>query len=237
MNVFTASQQMFVMFLLIIIGYLCHHYKLITAENNSFLSSLVVNIFNPATIFASVLANSGKRTVDSLATVFAVGLGIYLFLILTAKILVHFTKGSLAQKCITELMYVFANVGFIGIPIVKALLGSDKLIYVAVFILYCNILIYTYGTHTLIRGTGKESSSGFHLSSLKPLINMGTIACTATLIVFLGGFSLPAPITDTFQTLANVTTPLSLMIIGVSVGVQGDILALFTNARRYLFCL
>lgn len=237
MNVFTAGQQMFVMFLLIIVGYLCYRYKLISAENNSCLSRLVINVFNPAMIFASVLANSGERSTDSVLTLFLVSAGLYLFLVICAKLLVMFSGKSAIDKSITQLLYVFANVGFIGIPVVKALLGDDKLIYVAVFNLEYNILFYTYGTQLLQRSIGNVKTSIFSKDSLKPLLNMGTFASVAALIVFLGNYSVPAPLADGIQTLANATTPLSLIVIGVSLGIQGHIFSLFTSWHRYLFCL
>lgn len=237
MNVLTAGQQMFVMFLMIVTGYLSHRSGLVSAANNACLSRLVVNVFNPAMIFASVLANSGKQTKDSVPTLFLVSAGIFLFLILTARILVRFSKSDDKQKCISQLMYIFANVGFVGIPVVKALLGDDKLIYVAVFILEYNILIYTYGTFVLQKTAGSGENTGFCLASLKPLLNMGTLACAATLLVFLSGITLPSPLADSLQMLANATTPLSLIVIGVSLGIQGHLLSLFTSFRRYLFCL
>ena len=66
---------------------------------------------------------------------------------------------------------------------------------------------------------------------------MGTLSCAATMIVFLGKITVPASLSGGLQHLANATTPLSLIVIGVSLGIQGHILSLFTNIRRYLFCL
>lgn len=234
MSVMTATEQMFVIFLLILVGFFCHKKGLISEENNATLSKLVINIFNPAMIFSSVLGNASAGAKDSVASLFMVSTGLFVFLIICSKILVHFTRNTPDQKHITELLYIFANVGFVGIPVVKALLGADKLIYVAIFILEYNILIYTYGIGLLETGDKKKR---FELSNLKPLLNLGTLACIATLIVFLTGFTIPGPIADGLQYLANATTPISLLVIGVSLGAQDSILALFTSWKRYLFCV
>ncbi|MGN0392447.1 MAG: AEC family transporter [Bariatricus sp.] len=239
MNVMTAGLQMFVMFLLILTGYFCYKTHLISKENNACLSRLVVNVFNPAMIFSSVLGNSGSGTVDSIPLLFLVSAGIFLFLIIMSKIFVRIFHETGDQKRITELLYIFANVGFVGIPVVKALLGTDKLIYVAVFILEYNILVYTYGISLLKRGAKEKEppKAAFQLSSLKPLVNPGTIACIATLFIFITGISLPQPLGDGLQYLANATTPISLIVIGVSLGIQADLVSLFTSGKRYLFCL
>lgn len=232
----TAGIQMFIIFLLIVIGFICCKVGLIDKKNNACLSRLVVNVFNPAMIFSSVLGNAAEGTRDSIFTVFLVSAGIYLFLIIIAKPLSRLSGKTLAQRHVAELLYIFANVGFIGIPVVKALLGSDKLIYVAIYMLEFNILVYTYGMY-LLHHTEDSKKTAFRLSDLKPLFNMGTLACAATLFIFLSNLSLPSPVADTLQYLANATTPLSLIVIGVSLGLQENISVLFTNIRRYLFCI
>lgn len=235
MSVMTAGVQMFIIFLLIVVGFFCCKTHLIDKKNNACLSRLVINVFNPAMIFSSVLGNAANGARDSILIVFLVSSGIYVFLIIIAKPLARLSAKNLEQRYVTELLYIFANVGFVGIPVVKALLGSDKLIYVAIYMLEFNILVYTYGMY-LLHHT-EDNKTAFRLSDLKPLFNMGTLACAATLFIFLSGLSLPAPVADTLQYLANATTPLSLIVIGVSLGLQENISVLFTDVKRYVFCV
>ena len=75
------------------------------------------------------------------------------------------------------------------------------------------------------------------MSTLKPLVNPGTIACVATLFIFVTDIVPPQPLSDGLQYLANATTPISLIVIGVSLGIQADLVSLFTSGKRYLFCL
>ena len=42
---------------------------------------------------------------------------------------------------IYRMMMLLPNIGFMGIPIVAALLGTDYIIYVAVYMLFYNIII------------------------------------------------------------------------------------------------
>lgn len=241
MNVMTAGQQMFVIFLLMMAGFLCQRRGLVDATGSACLSRLVVSVFNPAMIFSSVLGNAAVRTEDSLPMLFAVSAGIFIFLIVTAGLLSRFARTTKAEQKIQHLMYVFGNVGFVGIPVVKALLGSEKLIYVAVFILEYNLLLYSYGAFLL----QKKENSRLNLSSLfsretlaalRPCINMGTFACAATFIVFLSGLRVPAPLSDSLMYLANATTPVSLIVIGVTLGMEKHITSLFTSGGRYIFC-
>jgi predicted permease len=75
-------------------------------------------------------------------------------------------------------MLAFPNVGYIGIPLINSIYGPSATIYVAIFILLFNIVIYTYGIALLKGKTGKRFSS----ENLKSILNMGTISCLVTLL-------------------------------------------------------
>ena len=93
-----------------------------------------------------------------------------------------------------------------------------------------NILIYTYGIAVLQGDAGKKLS----FSNLKNILNMGTLSCCITLLVF--SFKIPInPVVQTTVTyLGNVATPLSMMTIGFSLG-RANIFTIFNDKRLYLF--
>lgn len=236
MDVMVAAKQMFIIFLLIMVGYICNKVKMVSESESSVISKLVVNVFNPALIFTSVLSNANTKLDDSLQTLVLCAIGIFVFLIVTSRFLAQLFRDENGLCCVHEVMFIFSNVGFIGIPVVNALLGSDKLIYVAIVILIYNILIYTYGTYLLQSPSNGSKKMQFHLSDLKPLINPGTVVCLITLVFFMFKIPVPSVLSDGLQYLANATTSLSLFVIGVTLGSQKHLLPLFTNAKRYLFC-
>ena len=239
MSAFIALQQMFLIFLLMIVGFICYKLKIITKEYSVCLSALVVNIFNPATIFSSVLSNGEGGAKDSSPLLFATVIALFILTILVSAVLARFCSTKHSMRMSYHMMLVFSNCGFIGIPIVKALFGADKLIYVAVIILVFNVLFYTWGTYLVSKICEEELGlpvEPFGLNTLKPLLNMGTLACLLTLIVFCGNITVPSIAAQGVQYLANATTPLSLMIIGASLASQDSIIALFTSMRRYIYC-
>ena len=59
------------------------------------------------------------------------------------------------------MLTVFGNVSFIGIPLASAVLGSESLIFVSIFNLLFNLLIYTFGVSLLQRAAaGQLKDSG-----------------------------------------------------------------------------
>ena len=146
-------QQMIVMFLMMAVGYLCYKKQILTEEVSKKVSAIVVNVANPCMILSSALTDQqmqGKELVQTLAIVAMM----YAFLLLVAQLLpgiLHIQKESRGAYAA---MTVFANIGFMGFPVLAAMYGNGALLYGAVFQIPFNILIYTYGVAVLTRKPG-----------------------------------------------------------------------------------
>ena len=146
-------QQMIVMFLMMAVGYLCYRRQILTEEVSRKVSAIVVNVANPCMILSSALTDQqmqGKELVQTLAIVVMM----YAFLLLVAQLLpgiLHIQKESRGAYAA---MTVFANIGFMGFPVLAAMYGNGALLYGAVFQIPFNILIYTYGVAVLTRKPG-----------------------------------------------------------------------------------
>lgn len=222
--------QMVIIFLLIMIGFACKKMKMISDENNHCLSQLMVHIFNPAIILSSMTGNEAGSDI-SIGAAFLVSGFLLIFTIVIAAVVSRIlSKEKLGQR-LYQLMFSFSNVGFIGIPVIRALFGAEYLIYVAVFILEYNILIYTYG-YSLLNIEKKQ----WRLRNLKPMANMGTLACAVALVLFFSGIQLPQVVNSTIDYLGDAAVPISLLIIGVNLG-QKSLVSVFLNARTYIFCM
>ena len=230
MSILTVFSQMLIFFALIMVGVACSKKKLVSEENAHGISKLIVNIFNPAIIFSSVLGNSQNKEGNFIFLIVVIaGVMFSTFIIIGGIGSRFFTKDKDEIK-VYKLMTVFSNVGFIGIPLVDSLYGSSAVFYVAIFILIYNILIYTYGISVLQGETGKKIS----FSSLKNVLNMGTLACCITLLVFCFNIPIHPVVQTTVTYLGNVATPLSMMSIGFSLG-RANIFSIFNDKRLYLF--
>ena len=228
-------EQMLVILLLIVTGYVVKKLHMVSSESKKTMSTLVVNVFNPALIISSVLGDPEGRDTGLVLAVFAVAAGMFAALIITGKILSRIGKRDRLEQKVTELMYVFSNLGFIGIPVVKALLGDAYVIYVAVFILIFTVLFYTYGFSLL--DTKKEVHVSFRITMRRVFLNIGTIAALIALVIFFAGIQLPYVLTTTINFLSNVTTPLSLLVIGVTIGEQESLVKIFADKQVYFFAL
>ncbi len=131
-----------------------------------------------------------------------------------------------------NMMTVFGNLGFIGIPVALAVLGSGCMIYAAMFNLVFNILIYTYGMIVMT----SEKEGGREKFDWKKLLNTGNLAAIIAIIVYLADIQLPAIASTALTYMANTVTFLSVLVIGASVA-RLPLKSIFTEGRLYLFIL
>lgn len=146
-------QQMIVMFLMMAVGYLCYRRQILTEEVSKKVSAIVVNVANPCMILSSALTDQqmqGKELVQTLAIVVMM----YAFLLVVAQLLPRILCIQKESRGAYAAMTVFANIGFMGFPVLAAMYGNGALLYGAVFQIPFNILIYTYGVAVLTRKPG-----------------------------------------------------------------------------------
>ena len=146
-------QQMIVMFLMMAVGYLCYRKQILTEEVSRKVSAIVVNVANPCMILSSALTDQqmqGKELVQTLAIVVMM----YVFLLVVAQLLPRILCIQKESRGAYAAMTVFANIGFMGFPVLAAMYGNGALLYGAIFQIPFNILIYTYGVAVLTRKPG-----------------------------------------------------------------------------------
>lgn len=146
-------QQMIVMFLMMTVGYLCYRKQILTEEVSRKVSAIVVKVANPCMILSSALTDQqmqGKELVQTLAIVVMM----YVFLLVMAQLLPRILCIQKESRGAYAAMTVFANIGFMGFPVLAAMYGNGALLYGAVFQIPFNILIYTYGVAVLTRKPG-----------------------------------------------------------------------------------
>lgn len=226
MTILTVFIQMLSLLVMIAAGWIAARTKMIDTHTNSHMSQLIVNIFNPLLVLSSAAGSVGQVPLSRLLTVFLIAIGMFLFFILMGSILAPFFDKDPFQRKIFQLMFVFSNLGFIGIPVVSSVLGAEYVVYVSEFLLIYNLVFYTYGV-TLMRGR-------FALGSLRALVNPGNAACILAMILVLANLPLPGFLRTAVDYLGGAASPLALMAVGFTLA-GANRKEIFGDKRLYLF--
>lgn len=205
MNLSLVSNQVFLLFLLIVSGFIIKKLKVVTDNINKEISSLVINVTLPAFILTSMNQEFTTEILKNSVVIVAISYAVYLFAIIFAKLYTFKMKGN--KKDVYEYILVFANVGYMGYPVVGIVLGEIGIFYAAIYNLAFNVLTWTYGVYLMSRNSDKGVGK-------RNILNPGLVALIIGFSLFLFSLSLPSPIYKTLKMIGGTTTPLSMMFIG-----------------------
>lgn len=238
MSITVVIQQMVIIFILIGIGMILFRRRLLSEEGSKQISGLIINVTNPALLICSALDDGPKASLRDLGIALAAYAAVFVILIAVGFLLPCLLRVPKDLHYAYQMLTVFGNVGFIGIPLASAVLGSESLIFVSIFNLLFNLLIYTLGISLLQRAAGQAEKDVTIPSSgrLQKLVNAGTVSAAVTVIFYLGNFHVPTVISSALSYTGRATTLLSMLVLGVSVA-QIAPKEIFSHPKLYLFTL
>lgn len=257
MSIAVVLQQMIMIFILIGVGMILYRKKMLSEATSKQISGIIVNVTNPALLICSAFGDGPKMSLKELGTALIVFLIIYAILIGVSFLIPRILRVPNRYHYSYQMMTVFGNVGFIGIPLASAVLGTESLIFVSIYNLIFNLLIYTFGISLLQRAAVRQSASGneskanvqnvqtdqsaisdVHVTSplWKKIINAGTISAAATIIFYLGSFPVPVIVSSTLNYMGQSTTLLSMLVLGASVAQMAP-KDIFSHPKLYGYVL
>ena len=227
MDIGNVIEKMIMLFCIMLIGFIGNKAGILDGTGNKKFSALVVNITAPALILASSADENLSGDKNSAILMLLAAFGVYLFLLLLSFLAGAILKKEPGGSGLYRFMTVFGNNAFMGIPVVEAVFGT--VFYAALFNLPNNLLIYSLGSYLLSGKEGKKSSF-----SIKQILNPGTLSAAVALIMFLCNLRFPKPVLGTLQTVGNITTPLSMLVIGSTLA-ETSVKSTFGNWKIYVF--
>lgn len=197
------------LFIIMIIGYVAAKLKFLDKNSETKLSWIVVNLSLPMLVISSVLGKEGKLT--DVMDYLLYGTVFYLACIPFAYICCKLLFVKKKNMGTYQFMLIFSNCSFMGYPVMEAVLGKESIFYMSIFNMPFNVMAFSYGIFLLSRGG--ENSVKFNP---KKLINPGIIASIFAVIIYATGINLPKFLGDACTSLGSITTPLSMIVLGVS---------------------
>jgi len=222
--------QMIILFILLIVGFILQKFNILGENAPKSFTSLILKVTLPAMIIVSMsgmqfspelLLKSGKILLISFSSYFILILLSYPF----AKLLFV----SQEDAGIYRFSIIFSNVGFIGYPVTEAVFGKNAIFYTAILNLPFNLLAFTVGIIILLQGR-KEHKIGV---DIKHFLNPVVVSILIGFGLFLFNIKLPDVIQGSLDMLGGVTSPISMIVIGMLLA-RGDWGKVFLNFRLYM---
>ena len=225
---------MFILFVIVIIGYIAGKLGYMGGEFDKRLSNIIVDITCPALILSSTM--TGQMPERSLILpLLLISILTYSLLTGVAFFIPRFLTRKKEEEGIIGFALMFGNVGFIGYPIVASIFGQQAIFYAAILNMINTFTIFTIG-YMLITGESRKLEFNPKILYSSPMI----AAYIAMLIVILGIDNIPKVISSPITIIGNITVPGALLIVGSSMShltfkdMLGNRVVYLTTALRLL---
>ena len=202
---FIVLQQLIQLFAIFAIGAYAMHKQILTEAALPYLSGLITKILLPMFIFVNtVTAGTFSKLVEFLP-MFYLTAAIYISLAVIFFCLSKFIPGNFEHKRVFQGLFVFSNVGFIGIPIFFNLYPQDGPLYMAWISVVDQFLLWTYGVYL---------TSGVKEFQFRKMLNPSTYVLGLALLILLLDIKLPVLLQKILFSLGGTATPLCMIYMG-----------------------
>ncbi len=210
MPIHIIINQIIVLFLLMGLGYVLAKKKIFDQRISDRLTWLLCYIVMPCLILNAFQIPFSDTLWHNFIQMCWITFLIHVLYIVLSKILLN-SKVIRKPEIVTPMQFtaVYSNCGFMGIPLVLALVGSSGVFYGSVYIAVNGLFVWTHG---LLIYTGKFDRR----SLLKVLINPNTLASIIGALFFIFSIRLPTPVHATLGYIASMNTALSMMVVGAA---------------------
>lgn len=217
-----------ILFLLLFLGYWMGISKVVKHTSINDITNILIDVSIPCTIVASMIRPFSQALLGDVIKI-AIIIATYLAVI---SILAYFISKSLKVEKKKQGSWIFAltfsNNAFIGYPLMFALYGNDGLFLMAVGNIIQNLFIFSIGVKMITLNYDLDEK----IKLRDVIFTRQNLAVLIGMVIFIGQFTIPKPIVTLITYVSNLTVPLSMMVVGLSLS-RYDYRKMFTDFEVY----
>ncbi|MBR1592320.1 MAG: AEC family transporter [Ruminococcus sp.] len=218
--------QTIIMLILMLAGVLCAKTGIISQQSNKDLSKFILQAVNPVVIFMSYQTDYKPELARNLLFTFTMSFVSMILSIIIITLIIREKNGR--DTAIERFSSIYSNCGFMGIPLVNAMFGSEGVFCLTAYITVFNIFAWTHG---IIIISGEKNLK----QAVKVLYSPTMIAIFLGIIFFFAQIRLPEIPSKAMEFIASVNTPMAMIVSGVTMA-STNISALIRKRSVYIIC-
>lgn len=220
--------QVFVMFALIVMGYILTKTGMVSKKGASDMSGILLTLVTPCVLIRTYQTELDLNSVRGLMYAFISSIAIHIILIALSALYFCSVKDEEKRK-IDRFSGIYSNCGFMAIPLLHAAFGNSGVFYGSAYLAVFNLLSWSHGIH-LYAGKGEK------LSVKTMIFNPGIIGTVIALALYFLQIKLPSPLLSVVNYTADLNTPLAMILLG-SFLARTNIISTFKNLQIYAVAL
>ena len=219
-NFLIVAQQVAVLFVLMGFGAAMRKAGFFKENAIDGIVNVLILVVTPCLIVDVFQRPFDPSMLKGLGLAFLIAVLTHVVLILLAKAAVHHRDEDVRRPL--RLAAVFSNAGFMGIPLEQAVLGDVGVFYGIVYVVVFNLFMWSWGLRTMMNyelrvtnvGGGHSQFAIRNSQFLKMIVNPGTVGIVLGAPLFFLSIKLPVVIGVPVHHMANLNTPLAMIVIG-----------------------
>ncbi len=230
MGFFLIFSKVFVIFLLIFVGYTLARSGLVTEKGQKELTNVLLYAFLPCALIRAFQVPFEREVFFDGVLIFIL-MGItYLLTTIASVFIAKFVTKDKSKQAILVLGMVLPNVGFMGYPLIESLIGSEYIFYAVMANISFEIISWSIMVTIITKSVGTSSDMSVikRLSTMPPIIAIGI-----GLITYFLPFTIPDPFMSTIHLLGNAMTPVAMLIVGMSLS-KADLKKVLFQKELYI---
>ena len=219
-------EKMVIFVVLMLIAYEMARRGILGPEFIRASSKLVIDVFMVGTILSSMISSGAERGLSNLGEIVLLTFVVMIIGFVVAAIAMRFIHLGNNQAEPYEILIAVGNTMFIALPIAEAIYGSYGVLIVSVSCIAFNTMLYSYGIWRLSGGLNGRIR-------IRDMFSIPLIATIIGILVMIAGIPVPRVLLNLFSVLSGATMPMSMMVIGASLGTV-SLLDAFRNPKLTL---
>lgn len=208
MSTFSILMEQIGLFVIyILVGIVMVLSKVLNRDSLEIISRFVMKLALPVMIFANTINGVDRNTLFQSASILGFTILMYIFIFSLGKGLTVLFRVKGDQGHVYHALAMFGNIGFIGIPIITSIYPENGMLYISVFTIIDQLILWTVGVKL-------TSPSGKGRFNPKKLINLSTVAIVLAVVVVLTGIRPPALLNTALQKIGATATPIAMIYLG-----------------------
>lgn len=216
MVVLDALQSVLSIIIIIGIGYFLTRKGWFNEETGQLFTRIVVNVSLPALMLSNLMSTFDRPALIAVIGGVAIPFISMLISYVAAVVISYALKVPKGRIGTFQTMFFVSNTIFMGMPVNTALFGEQSAPFVLLYYIANTTMFWTLGIYLIQKDGGKRTGALFSMQTVKGIFTPPLMGFFAAVILIMLDIQLPRFIMDTAKYLGNITTPLSLLFIGIT---------------------
>ena len=212
---FNAVRGVLSILIMISVGFTLNRKKIVDAVAAKYFSATVILVALPSYMVTNLTSTYDKTKLLGLVDGIYIPFTVNIVCIGIAHLVARLIRVPENRRGTFSTMFALSNTIFVGLPVNLALFGDASLPYALLYYIATTVFFWTYGSYSISKDGGARNNALFSLATLKNLLSPPLCGLLFAIALILTDIKLPPFLADTFRYLGNMTTPLSMIFIGM----------------------